>query len=273
MSKLRIVYNNAASRANVFSASTTAGSLVAGNMLTESKSEIHRSTSTSVTYNIQWPSNETVGNVTLPCTNLSSTATIRVRLYDVSDVLRADSGVVTAVPGYNLDLVGQTHNVNLFAIGYVSKTAVWFTTQQTIIRKCTIDIVDTSNAAGFIDCSRIVVGEYWESTYHVENGIQLLSTDDSSTSVTNAGELVTDIGFIRDKANFNFSLLPEVDRAKISKIIKYVGTKKNLLVSILTGDTASIAEQDFLMYGRRSNSALTYRTFGFYNHSMEITSW
>ncbi|OHE77797.1 MAG: hypothetical protein A3F67_08135 [Verrucomicrobia bacterium RIFCSPHIGHO2_12_FULL_41_10] len=270
---MRIVYNNALDRSTTLTASTTSGTLIAANMKTESKSEVHRSTGTSVTYTATWPSSETIGAVILPCTNLSATATIRVRVYDVTPLLVYDSGVVNAASGINFDLQGATHTVNDFAYGAISKTAVWITSKPATIRSCTIDLVDTNNTAGFIDCSRIVIGNYWQTTYSVENGIQLLSLDDSIVTRTNGGESVTDIGFIYDKLSFNFALLPAADKSELAKITRNVGTNKNFFMSLLPGEVTSSEEQDFMIYGKRTNSAIAHRVYGYYGHSMEITSW
>lgn len=270
---MRIVYNNALDRSTSLTASTTNGSLVAANMKTESKSEIHRSTGTNVTYTITWSTNEIIGAIILPCTNLSSTATIRVKLYDSTPLLIYDTGILSATTGLNFDLEGDTHTVNNFAYGIISKTAVWIEQKFDMVRSCTIELSDTNNLAGFIDCSKIIVGDYWESTYNIENGAQLISTDDSLITRTNGGELVADIGFIYDKVSFNFSLLPEVDKSDITKIIRNVGTNKNFFVSLLPGEIIGSEEQDFMVYGKRSNSNLTYKLFGYYSHSMEITSW
>lgn len=273
MSNLRILYNNIFDNASAVVASTTAsGSLSVDNLNTEIKSHVHRSTGTSVSFTIDWTTDQAINCVVIPCCNLSGTATIRVRLYNSISSLLYDSTVITAVPGFNLDLTGITHDANVFAYGFISKTAVW-TSLQTTVRSCVIDIVDTSNSAGYIDTSRICIGKYWTPTYNMENGIQLQSIDNSIISRTNAGELVSDNGFIFDKVNFNFALLPETDRTEIAKIIRKVGTSNNFLLSMLPEYATSTAEHDFMIYGKRSNSALVYKVFDFYNHSMEVTSW
>lgn len=276
MPNLRIVYDNAADRATSLTASTTSGTLVAANMQNEYKGQAHRSTGTSVTYTLTWTNGETIGSVALPATNLTGTATIRVRLYSdtAGTSLIADSGTITAAPGLNLGIWNwaQPLNVNAFAYGGVAKTTVWFNTQL-LTRRCVIDLVDTSNPAGYIDCSRLVIGRYWEPTFNAENGMQLEIVDTSTVTRSDAGDLVADRGFIHDRLNFNFSLLPETDRTQLVQILRRVGASRNFLVSILPSDPSSIAEQDFIIYGKRSNSSITYEVFGYYKHSMEIIGW
>ncbi len=273
MSNIKILYNNIYDLASSVVASNTAGSLNVANLTTETKSHTHRSTGTSVSFTLNWSTNQELNCIILPCTNLSATATIRVRLYDSVDSLLWDSTAIIAVPGLNINTGTRAYNANAFAFGFLSKTAVYTDTLYTTVRKCVIDLVDTSSSVGYIDTSKILVGKYWQPEFNIENGVQLLTTDNSIISRTNAGELVTDLGFVYDKINFNYTLLPETDRTELAKIIKLVGTNKNFFVSLFPEYEDDTAEQDFMIYGKRSNSSLTYRTFGFYNHSMEIVSW
>ena len=284
MPNLRIVYNNAADRATSLTASTTAGSLVAANMQTDYKTKVHRSTGTSVTYTLTWNIAEVVGAVALPATNLTASATIRVRLYSdtAGTALIADSGTVFAAPGTNLQYwdwsqtLNQSSsafggNVNTFAFGGYSKTAVWFENQVANVKACVIDLVDTTNTTGYIDCSRIIVGGYWEPTFNAENGVQVEIVDTSTTSRSEAGDLVVDRDILHEKLNFNFSLLPENDRNSLMKIIRLIGTSKNILVCLFPND--SNTQQDFMIYGKRTNGSVNYEVFSFYKHSMEIIGW
>lgn len=273
MANLRILYNNLTDTATI-TASTTRNFLVASRMQTDIKSEVHRSVSTSVTYTVNWgASTKSINCVILPCTNLSSTSTIRIRLLTAASALLYDSGVLDAVPGWNLELGSAVHTVNEFAYGLISKTAVWFLQPITGISKIEVILDDPLNSAGFIDCSRILAGIYWEPSFNSDNGIQIVSLDDSIISQTHAGELVYDRGFIRDKLNFNYSLLSETDRSELNKIIKFVGIYKNFFISVFPEYEVPKIEHEYMLYGKRSNNPITYKLFGFYNHSMEILSW
>lgn len=79
MSNLRIVHDNAASRA-VLVASSTDGALVAGNLQVDDKSSVWRATGTNARLSATWAAAESIGAVALPFCNLSPTATMRVRL-------------------------------------------------------------------------------------------------------------------------------------------------------------------------------------------------
>jgi hypothetical protein len=277
MPNMRIVYDNIASSTSQLTASTTSGTLAVANLLTNLKSQVHRSTGTSITYTLRWASNQTIGCVALPCTNLTATASMRVRLYSDTNAttLITDSGTALAVPGFNLDpkLWPTARNVNSFAYGGGVKSVRWFNTRPTNVRAIVVDLVDTSNPAGYIDCSSIVVGDYWSPTYNIQNGIQFDVVDDSETTRRDSGDLVTDRSFMYDTLSFDFSLLPDNDKNTLIKIIRSVGTHDYLFVSLLPQDNSAITESESSIYGKRSNSSVTYQLYGYYAHQMQLTGW
>jgi hypothetical protein len=278
MANMRIVYNNIANKTSELLASTTSGTLTAANLLTELKGQVHRSTGTSVTYTARWTSDQKVGCVALPCTNLTATATMRVRLYTntAATTLSSDTGTTTAVPGFNLDpnLWPTARNANSFAFGGGVKAVRWFTAQPANIRAIIIDIVDTANPAGYIDCSRLVVGEYWSPTYNIQNGVQLEIVDNSQTSRRDSGDLITDRSFVYDNLSFDFSLLTDTDKNTLTRIFRNVGTHDNIFVSLFPADASSVTQHDSAIYGKRiSSSAVTYQLYSYYAHQMQLTGW
>ena len=273
MANLRIIYDNAAD-ASTITASTTSGSLVASNMKTDIKSEIHRSTGTSVSYTLTWSSDKAISAVALPCTNLSASSTIRVRLYNAGSTLLADSGTVLACSGLNLGLWNWTAalNVNTFAYGGFSKTAVWFS-QEYSARSLVIDLVDTSNPAGYIDCSRVVSGSYFEPSINADFGVETNIIDLSKTDRSAAGDLISDKGTMHDTLNFSVSNLTEAERAKVMLIMRKAGVSKNIFISVLPNNTSATAEQDFMIYGKRSNSAVKYNFINRFANTFDIQGW
>ena len=277
MSNMRIVYRNIADTATALTASNTSGSLVASNLLTDLKTQVHRSTTTAVTYTLTWNSAQKVGCVAIPCTNVTSTATVSVRLYsdEQATQLVYSSGTVTAVPGYNLDPKQwpQGLNANTFAYGGSTKITVWIPNQPSNIRAVLVDISDSSNPVGYIDSARLVVGEYWSPQFNIQNGADFQFVDNSEITRRDSGDLVTNRKFVHDTFSFNFSLLPEVDKSRLLQIIRSIGTYKNIFVSLLPEDASAKTAQDSSIYGKRSNSSIQYQLYSFYAHSMEITGW
>lgn len=274
MANIRIIYNNLADSASSVIASTTmgAGNLDASNMLNDYKGKIHRSTGTSVTYTITWGSSVSVGGVALPATNLTSSATIRVTLFSGLTQV-ADSGTIYACPGTQLGLWNWSNpiNANAFLYGGASKTAVWFSSHYSVT-KVVINLVDSTNPAGYIDCSRLVVGPYWEPQYNVTNGIVSTLNDLSSSTRNESGDLVPDRSIIHDQLSFDFSVLLDTDRLLLTQLLKKTGVSSNLLVSVFP-DNNSTLEQMHIIYGKRSNSSINLERYGIYKHSMDIEGW
>lgn len=236
MANLRVIYSNAADQATL-TASTTSGSLVAANMLNERKASVHRSTLTAVAYTMTWGSPQTVGGVALPATNLTQFAKIRVRLYSdqAGTELVADSGQVYACPTSTVGLYdwGGPVDVNAFAYGGASKSAVWFKEQPTNVRRCVVEISDPRNPAGYIDCARLVVGPFWEGRKNADYGATAGTTDMSKVQRSDSGDSFVQRGPQYQTMSLNLSDLNEQDRAALAKIVRSHGNHRNIFVSLL----------------------------------------
>lgn len=274
MPNLRIIYDNAADRATSLTASTTSGSLAATNLQNDKKSLVHRSTGTSVTYTLTWSTNQTVSAVVLPCTNLSATATVRVRLYsDVAGTtLLRDTGTKPASTTNNVTQLFGSLSVNTFQFGGFTKVVQWVQ-RATTCRRCVVDIVDTGNPAGFIDCSRLVVGDYWTPQFNFEPGVTYELVDNSDVERSESGDVRVEERYKHERLSFNFALLPESDMLAWSRIVQYVGTTKNLVVTLMPEYDALAAETQYLIYGRRRNTGISYSNYKYYKSNFEIESW
>jgi hypothetical protein len=278
MPSLRIIYDNTADRATSLTASSTAGSLAASNMQTNIKGRVHRSTGLSVTYTLTWSSGEVIGGVALPATNLSGDATIRVQLYSDTGCTSqiADSGTILACPGADLDLWNWSLplNANAFSFGGASKTSVWFQNHYTAYG-CKITLTDSAaNTSGYIDCARIVCGQYWEPINTVQNGSLNIEPADLSTKERNdAGDLIASRSIKHDKLRFDLAYLQEVDRQAFMHIARKAGTSNNILVSIFNDTINSVLAQDSTIYGKVVNFATTQQFYGFYSTPLEIEGW
>jgi hypothetical protein len=275
MPNLRIVHNNIADTATV-TASTTAGSYAATNLQTDLKSQFHRSTGTTVTYTLSWATNQTVQCVALPCTNLTATATIQVQLYSdqaaTTLISGTDTGSVLAAASTQIAQFSNP-NGNLFAYGAVTKTVHWYSTSYNTVRAVKITLTDTNNPVGYVDCARIVCGSFWQPTYNASReGLVVSVTDTTTTTRNDAGDLISEQGFVYDQVQLNLDLLTDADRDTLLGIIRRRGVAQNVLLSVFP-DNRTSTEFAYLVYGKRSNSSINYVLPGFNSHSIEITGW
>lgn len=276
MPNIRILYNNVADVAATLTASTTSGSLAASNMQNEKKSSVHRSTGTTVDYTITWSTNQTVSMVCLPCTNLSTTAQVRVRVYNGTiDTNNLTTNLIqdtTKTPiVYRPSLLRWTTlNANTFAYGGFTKMVFWLPAKLTTVRGILITITDTNNPAGYIDCSRLIIGDYWSPTYNIQNGFQHSIEDLTTTKRTQSGDLLADTKPQFEKLEFSYSLLPEADKTALVDIFKNYGTYKNILVTPFPTETI---ETQYLIYGKQANLGITQRRYGLYDSNLILESW
>ena len=278
MPNMRIISTNLTDTAAV-TASTSVSGFSIDNVKTDYKSTFHRSTGTSVDYFLTWGSVQTLNAVSLPCTNLTSAATIAVTLYsDASWTTQiVTSGTINACPDTQIASLGYSSLTgSLFQLGVLSKTSVWFPSTYSNVRSIKISLVNSVA----VDCARIVCGSYWQPTYNASrDGLDLNITDTSQNSRTDAGDLVSDRGFIHDELQLQLALLTDTDRNNLLQLMRTVGTNRNILVSVFPSDYTDTAnrnkatEQQYTVYGKRNNSNLNYIIQGYSSSTMQITGW
>jgi hypothetical protein len=255
--QIRILNNNAADRASL-SATTTAGSLVVTNLLTDYKSEVWRSTATTATITATWTNSETIGVVVLPFCNLTATATLRVKLYtnaaDASPVY--DSGTVSAGAGFTSN-VWEWNNIPLGvnAYGYVGAPYARCYTTPTTCKKMEVIITDTSNTAGYVEAARLVCGNYFNPVNDAELDVNVEYADTSTNSRSEASDLISDIGVKYKKLSFNLQNMTVADRNAIIAIFKSNGTSRPMYVSLLSNDADVTNEQHMQIYGKMTQQS------------------
>jgi hypothetical protein len=274
MSNLRIVFSNAANRAATLAAAAEAGALVAGNLLTDIKSQVYRSTSTSAALTLTWANAETVRCVALPYTNFTNAATLRVRGYtnaaDPDPVF--DTTALTCCPYTAASVFGwgiNTPGVANFGYGGAVYAALWFTGGA--VKKLVIDIADPTNAAGYIEAGRLVVGDYWELDYNADYGLQIGYNDASEHKRNEAGDLMTGIRPRAKTLTFGLSQISPPDRKKLMRILRGNGKPGPIYISVFPGNADADLEQDYQIYGKMSDlSAITLANFELYASSATV---
>jgi hypothetical protein len=272
MTALRILYNNAADRSTI-SAATTSGTLAATNLLSEGKSIVHRSTTTTMTLTLTWTLGEAMSCVVLPWTNLTAGATIQVRGYtNSSDPIGSplfDTGAVTACKLVPSAPRGLPAGVNSFAYGSGACAASYFT--QATVRKLIIDLVDSGNAAGYIEAARLLCGAYWAPNQQPTVGAKIAMMDRTTQERSDAGDLRAHRGTRAKKMSFALDFLKATDRNALWELLRGNGMTAPLFASLLTGSSDGTEEGIYQIYGRMSQaSELSYQFYGASATSLEI---
>lgn len=275
MANLRIVHDNAVDNILAITASTTAGTLVAANLLTDIKTSVWRSTSTTASLTATWTASQLVGCVILPFTNLTSTATIRVRGYTLAADTTAifDTGTILACPYTALDLWKWgtvSLGVNSFTYGGGAYASAYFSI--TSVKKLVIDIVDTDNTSAYIEASRLIAGTYWTPERNAGFGASVTPEDTTKQYRTEGGDLMTDVGIRFRKVSISLPVMSSADRASLWRIIRGAGMSKPIFFSLFPENSADTdIEQAYAVYGKLSTmSAITISNYNIYSSTIEI---
>ena len=273
MSNFCIVSDNAADR-SITVASTTAGAFVVGNLQSDAKSVVWRSTATNATLQASWFNPENIGAVILPFTNLTQAATIRVQAYsdNAGMVLVYDSGVVSACPAQPASLRGFTalQAQSAYAYGGGAYARLYFPSN-IFVQNVLITLSDSTNATGYIEASRLIIGNCWSSTYNADLGATVTFQDTGKNSRTDAGDLITDTGSKNRKISIKISLMPPVDRTALASILRNSGFGNPIFMSIFPSNIDKELERDYQVYGKITTmSAMAITTYNAYTAPIDI---
>lgn len=254
MPTLKIISDNAANRSTL-AASTTAGALAVGNLLTDVKSDVWRATGTAATLTMTWPAAETVSAFVLPFCNFSAVATIRVRGYTdaTGNTLLFDTGAQLACPAPAIKLRGWSaaQAASAYAYGGGACARVWFASAA--VQRLVVDIADTVNLQGYLEAARLVVGATWSPSRTIADAPWTL-VDLGTHYRTDAGDLLTDAGTVHKKLPLNFGRLLPSDRAALVGMLRS-SRAHPVFVSVFPGVADLELERDYTIYGKRSQDA------------------
>lgn len=275
MTTLRLVYAcHAPLLMDMLTVSSTATGFSASNLLNDKKSLVHRSVGTEVSYKFRWWK-RSIQAVVLPATNLTSSAVARVTITNVSETATLfDSDEFQACPGADdvWDGWAGARDVNAFQMGAASKVVLWL--PSSIVQGfCTVTLSDPNNPAGFIDCSRILVGSVWEPKHNFSYGAELVVSDSSESRRSEAGDLVIDRGFRFDRLSLKLDNLEPADRAVLRKILAASGTSERVFVSAFPGSADAALEHDHMVYGRLSEAPMSHPFFDTFSAPIEVEGW
>lgn len=271
MPNLRVLYDNALDRRLSLTASTTSGSLVAANLASDAKGLVHRSTGTSVTYTVTWTDAEAVSMVVLPYTNLTATATIRVKGFSdtAGTVQLFNTGIEDACRYVPPALRGLPSGVNSFAYGGGTPVVKYFTEES--IKRLTVELTDTDNTAGYIESARLLCGTYWEPAIQADVGVQLSIEDRSSHERTEAGDLRTERKTRGKRLSLNLQYMKATDRDALWEIMRGNGIVAPVFLSLVPLATDVKEEWMHQVYGKLSDmSAMTYQFVNSFSAPMDI---
>lgn len=280
---LRVIYQNLTDISTLTASSVLGSGTSVANLQKDIKSYVYRSavsgtTAIGANFKLVFPEQQIGGTnkgigIVLAFTNLSATATIRVRGFTGTEptigsgttptvttpgTLRFDSGVQIAAP-YQTSGFSDWNNDSFYT---TTSTTTRYTERKVYARvwipiltpvPCTsilIEIDDTS-VNQYIEVSRLIVGKYWSPKYNTSYGLSALLKDTSTSVRSEAGDLISQLGQKYSGLSFDLRWLTKEDRAEFNKIIRLLGSQKPLFVSLFPDNADDWEkEQLYQIYGK-----------------------
>jgi hypothetical protein len=156
-----------------------------------------------------------------------------------------------------------------YAYGGGTVARLFFT--KVSVQKVVIDITDTANLQGYLEAAFLVIGDSFSTKYNVDYGLELTMEDSSKNSRTDAGNLVSDVGFRYKVVKADLSVMSPNERAAWWRLVAYVGTSGRVFFSVETGNTDKQTELDYTVYGKFSKvSTVAAKNYLIYSAPLEI---
>lgn len=273
---LRLVPKNAADAATLTASPAVETSLPVSNLQNILRARIMRTTSAAAqTISGTWGgTGYPVNMAAILRHNIESAGTWRVQLYsDAAWTTQIyDSGNVTAID--SLTLGELDWGVSPLGSGLYDaflgqrNSAIYFPEVTAVSFKITI--TDTGNSAGYIDVSRLWLGQYIAPAYNVSYGLQLAWRDNTTQVRTDGGSLRSDGGQPWREIRFSLDALPEADRSAWSDVFRYAGRRLDVFVSVFPESGGEI-ERDYMMAAKFSELPTTEKhVFQFYRAAVTL---
>lgn len=276
MPNLRILYENQLDAADAsLSASTSASSLVANNLRSDLKTKIHRSINKTVTYTMTWLNPRLFNMAALMFTNLSSTATMRARLYTEATDLEPiyDTGAKLACASQPLGMwAWGSHplGVNAFRFGGASHGRIYFT--DTMAKKLVLDVDDELGATSYIEASRLLCGQYWSPETNADYGMEGIYEFNTEHELSDAGDLRTERRPIRRGLAINLNWLKESgDQLMLHEILMSNAMVRPIFISLFPESTDPALEQRHQMYCKLDgDTRMSHPSYGVFAVPMNL---
>jgi hypothetical protein len=120
--------------------------------------------------------------------------------------------------------------------------AAWL--QQQTIGSFTVDCQDLTNAAGYSELDRIVLGSALQPTSSAKFGIQLGFADDTEQDPTDGGGTLSFARVPRKIARGNFTGLTAAERLVMHQFLSYVGKSRTFMITFQASEGSEL-EKDY----------------------------
>lgn len=247
---VRIITPNDADAATLTASPAAVATLPVTNLQDPTRARLWRSIS-AVPQTIfgDWADAYSVSGFALVRHNLTPNATLRLKIYDgpgQTGMMLYDSGntaIGTAI-GWGELVWGRDAwgGSNIFSGWAYAFTTLWFSADYA--RSFSLTITDTANPDGYLQASRLFLGQYFEPLMNFDYGVSLGWEESSKQQRTDGGTLRTDAFDPYRRITFSLSNLGDGERAQLMEIARKVGMRDDLFLSCFPGQGGA-KERDY----------------------------
>lgn len=272
MAKLRIISNNLVDSATI-TASSTLGIHSVNNLKKVLKSKVWRSTSaTTATLTFNFSNKYPIDSIVLPYTNFTPDSTVNIKLYSDATLVH-DSGTVNTAKWSLIGteaFIGIPKGVGTYAYGGGSCSSYWIPNPVADVNKVEITINNTGNSDSYIEVSSAIIGKAWAPKYNTSYGASVEFKDLSTTTRTEAGDLVPTKSTRSKAIEFDLSFMDSNDKLELTNILRRSGSSAPVFISVYPLETDVNLEGLYQIYGYLSPSSLTNVNFGLFSSQITV---
>jgi hypothetical protein len=251
MKNLAMIIDNAVARATL-SASPIAPGMSEAAMLNDTKSHVCRAVGTEMEIVLTWDTAERIGGAHFPWCNGSPLTTIQVLGYADKDGAAKvlDTGVQVACPARERTLRAPWTPVSAasaYAYGGGAHAFAWF--DNTSVKRLVIRIKDPGSRQGYLEVSRVFVGEAFTPDENASYDPGLTPVSTSTQFRTDAGDRRVVRGTKSSKLEIELGHMTERDRSFFWDMLVANGLEVPVIIDLYPGDASAERARDHRMYG------------------------
>lgn len=235
---MRMITVNEGDAATITAIPAAVATMPPSNLQSPFRTKMRCTTLTNQVIKLVWTSARIFSGLALLRHNLTSQATWQVKVWadTAATVLVWDSGVQQTNPPKALgDLQWgiEPLGASVFTNWAYAFSTLWFA--PVAGQAITISLTDSANPDGFLQASRLFVGNYIEPIDGPSLGLKLKWTEATRQSRTDGGSLRSDAAEPFRVLALNLDWLTDIERPKFLEVGRLVGLRKDIFLSIYPG--------------------------------------
>jgi len=242
MPNLRILARNIAETAELTESPAMVATLPGSNLqLPTERERVARTTSLAAQdVKLAWPADQKANMRAGTRHNFTTAAYLRGLGYSTNDWTGStifDTGATAAA----FSTAGLNTDIDIYTeadFRHLKNTAQYFTAvtnMESMICRWTDN--SPANADGYMQATKLFVGQYFETTYQPPyGGVELTTMDDSVGGRAHDGSLLVSKGWKARRLVLDLQFIPEVDLNDLLAIARYLGKDREAFISLYPGE-------------------------------------